>query len=50
MPSALNLASSTLASTLRGWQGINSRTDSDKPAQLLRIYDIENCPYCRIVR
>jgi glutathione S-transferase len=50
MTSALNLFSSTLTSTLRGWQGINSRTDSTKPEQLLRLYDIENCPYCRIVR
>jgi glutaredoxin len=50
MTTALNLFSSTLTSTLRGWQGIRSRTDSTKPEQLLRIYDIENCPYCRIVR
>jgi glutathione S-transferase len=50
MPSAINLAASTLASSLRGWSGIRSRTDSEKPAQLLKIYDIENCPFCRIVR
>ena len=50
MPSTLNLVSSTLASSLRGWQGIASRTDSTKPQQLLTIYDIENCPFCRIAR
>jgi glutaredoxin len=50
MPSALNLISSTLASTLRGWQGISARTDTEQPEQLLNIYDIENCPFCRIVR
>jgi glutathione S-transferase len=50
MPRPLNLLSSTLASSLRGWQGIRARTDGDKPAQLLSLYDIENCPFCRVVR
>lgn len=46
----MSLFTSTLASGLRGWQGINSRTDTRKPEQLLELYDIENCPYCRVVR
>jgi glutathione S-transferase len=50
MSTTLNLATSTLASSLRGWAGIRSRTDGKKPAKLLKLYDIENCPYCRIVR
>jgi glutathione S-transferase len=50
MTQATNLFTSTLASTLRGWQGIRSRTDADTPAALLTLYDIENCPFCRIVR
>ena len=50
MTSAVSLFTSTLASSLRGWQGICSRIDSVKPARLLKLYDIENCPYCRIVR
>jgi glutathione S-transferase len=50
MSSTANLLTSTLASSLRGWQGIRSRTDVAKPARLLELYDIENCPYCRIVR
>ena len=45
-----NLLTSTLASSVRGWQGIRSRTNTVKPARLLKLYDIENCPYCRIVR
>ena len=50
MSNTSNLITSTLASGLRGWQGIRSRTDTDKPAKLLELYDIENCPFCRIVR
>ena len=50
MSNTANLLTSTLASSLRGWQGIRSRTDVAKPAKLLELYDIENCPYCRIVR
>ncbi|MCZ6831163.1 MAG: glutathione S-transferase N-terminal domain-containing protein [Gammaproteobacteria bacterium] len=50
MITAVNLFTSTLASSLRGWQGIRSRTDSRKPAELLKLYDIENCPFCRIAR
>lgn len=50
MSAGLNLFTSTLASSLRGWQGINSRADSIQPAYALKLYDIENCPYCRLVR
>jgi len=50
MTTAVNLISSALASSLRGWQGIRARTDTEQPAQLLKLYDIENCPFCRIVR
>lgn len=50
MTSAVNLITSTLASSLRGWQGIRSRTDTVKPRLLLKLFDIENCPFCRIVR
>jgi glutathione S-transferase len=48
--STTNLFTSTLASSLRGWQGIVSRTDVERPAKLLQLYEFENCPYCRIVR
>ncbi|MEM0955058.1 MAG: glutathione S-transferase N-terminal domain-containing protein [Pseudomonadota bacterium] len=50
MSSTADLLTSTLASSLRGWQGIRSRTDSSKPAQLLKLYEFENCPHCRLVR
>ena len=50
MSSTVNLLTSTLASGLRGWQGIRSRTDSTKPAKRLKLYEFENCPYCRLVR
>ena len=45
-----NLFTSTLASTLRGWQGIMARTDAEQPRELLTLYEFENCPFCRIVR
>ena len=50
MTTAVNLFTSTVASSLRGWQGIRARTDTEKPAKLLKLYDIENCPFCRIAR
>ncbi len=50
MSSTADLFTSTLASGLRGWQGIRARAGSGKPAQLLKLYEFENCPYCRLVR
>ena len=50
MPTAINFFTSSLTSTIRGWSGINSSTESKHPESLLRLYDIENCPYCRLVR
>ena len=50
MPGTVNLLTSTLASSLRGWTGITVRPDARKPARPLQLFDIENCPYCRLVR
>jgi glutathione S-transferase len=50
MSSTANLFTSTLASSIRGWQGIRSRTDTARPLATLQFYDIENCPFCRIAR
>jgi glutaredoxin len=50
MPGPADLLTSTLSSSLRAWSGINSQVSPDKPAILLELYDIENCPYCRLVR
>lgn len=45
-----NVLGSTLASTASLWRGTNSRPAPNQPVQLLELYDIENCPYCRVVR
>jgi glutathione S-transferase len=45
-----NIVSSLLATTLRPITGINSEPAALKPERLLQLYDIENCPYCRLVR
>ena len=50
MSNTANLVTSTLTSALRGWQGIRSRAGSGKPVKLLKLYEFENCPYCRLVR
>lgn len=44
------IVSSLLSSTLRGFSGIRSTAAKVKPVELLQLYDIENCPYCRLVR
>ncbi|RLQ23199.1 glutathione S-transferase [Seongchinamella sediminis] len=46
----LNIATSLASTLIRGSNGIQSRATTDRPAELLQIYDIENCPYCRLVR
>lgn len=50
MLASLNILNSALTSSLRGWQGIQSRTDVAAPAQRLQLFNRENCPYCRLVR
>jgi len=45
-----NLATSLLATFVRGTTGISSAPAAVMPAVLLQLYDIENCPYCRLVR
>jgi glutathione S-transferase len=40
-----------LASSLRGWRGAQAFAPAPRqPAQLLKLYDIEASPYCRLVR
>lgn len=48
--SALDVLSSTLASTARVWRGTNARPALTQPGQLLELYEFEACPYCRLVR
>jgi len=50
MPRTLDVIGSTLASTLRLWRGTNARPARVQPSELPVLYDIENCPYCRLVR
>jgi hypothetical protein len=45
-----NIVSSLLSTALRPITGINSEPAAVKPERLLQLYDIENCPYCRLVR
>ncbi len=45
-----NIASSLLSTMLRTNVGINAEPAAVKPEVLLQLYDIENCPYCRLVR
>jgi glutathione S-transferase len=47
---SLNVATSLLATLMRSGSGISSDSASVKPTILLKLYDIENCPYCRLVR
>ncbi|MGB1140065.1 MAG: glutathione S-transferase N-terminal domain-containing protein [Halioglobus sp.] len=45
-----NIATSLVSTLVRGATGIQSRPAAEQPAQLLELYDIENCPFCRLVR
>ena len=46
----INLVSALLASTARGWRGSVARPAPKQPAQPLRLYEFEGCPFCRLVR
>ncbi len=45
-----NIATSLLATLVRATNGIQSTPAPVKPKKMLQLYDIENCPYCRLVR
>ncbi len=46
----LDILSSTLSSSTRAWSGIRSRAGGILPREMLHLYDIETCPFCRLVR
>lgn len=51
MSHKLDVASSVLASQLRGWRGSVVRGRArQQPAQPLELYEFEASPYCRLVR
>ena len=45
-----NIATSMMATLVRASSGIQSSPAAVKPKKLLQLFDIENCPYCRLVR
>ena len=45
-----DFATSMISTLVRGTSGIQSAPAVAKPTRLLQLYDIENCPYCRLVR
>ena len=45
-----NFVTSLLATTVRGTSGIACEPAAVQPVELLQLFDIENCPYCRLVR
>jgi len=48
---AFDLTTSLFASSARGWRGTAAfGRNNSQPEQLLELYDIEACPYCRLVR
>ncbi|GAB5380217.1 MAG: glutathione S-transferase N-terminal domain-containing protein [Aliiglaciecola sp.] len=47
---SLNFASSMLGTILRTGTGISVTPAKIKPEKLLKLYEFEACPYCRLVR
>jgi len=45
-----NIGTSFVSTLLRATNGIRSEPAAVKPEQALQLFDIENCPYCRLVR
>ena len=45
-----NLTTSMISTLVRAGSGIQSDPAIEKPAKTLQLFDIENCPYCRLVR
>ncbi|WP_372748469.1 glutathione S-transferase N-terminal domain-containing protein [Litorivivens sp.] len=50
MASTLNLIGSLAASSAALWRGTMSRPAARQPVKTLQLYEMENCPYCRLVR
>ena len=46
----LNIATSLISTFVRPINGISVSRVGAKPEEPLQLYDIENCPYCRLVR
>jgi len=46
----LNITTSLAATFLRAGAGVSAHPASKQPAQLLKLYEFEGCPHCRLVR
>jgi glutathione S-transferase len=46
----LNITTSLAATFLRGGAGVSARPATKLPEKLLKLYDFEGCPHCRLVR
>jgi glutathione S-transferase len=46
----LSLARATLASTISMWRGTHTSRLGKRPMQRIHLYNIEGCPYCKLVR
>ena len=46
----VNFVSSMMATALRTGVGISSKPRAVEPEQMLKLFDMEGCPYCRLVR
>lgn len=47
---AIDVSTSTLASTMRGWRGSLQKRRPPEEMPQLELYDFEGCPFCRLVR
>ena len=47
---SFEVANSLAATLTENGRGVRIRGRSQQPAELLELYDMENCPYCRVVR
>lgn len=45
-----NTLTSLMASTARGWRGTRAARHSRQPETMLKLYEFEGCPFCRLVR
>jgi hypothetical protein len=50
MQDALDIAGSTIASSLRMWRGTRASAAARQPERMLELYEFEACAYCRLVR
>lgn len=50
IPHNLKVLQAFTSSILQGGRGVNSNSKPTQPSELLKLYEMEGCPYCRRVR